>query len=171
MATVLDAPQVPKVTKPLEYLSITHSRAQTAWAILMVAAIGFVVAGSYAVYRGIDARDQVRNQLVSEQITTPDDASIPGVLVQDDVTAMAQADVIQKHALEATGGKTYAQLDREDPARQTAFNASTLRTSLMSAVLAWNVANLVIGFGAFAAAIGVLIVVGLFLIRPTPHIS
>lgn len=153
----------------MEFLGLTHTRARTAWAILMIAAIGFVAAGSYAVYRGFDARDQVREQLVGEQITTPDDASIPGVLVNDDVTAMAQADVIQKHALEATEGKTYAQLDREDPARETAFRASTLRTSLMSAALAWNVANLVIGFGAFAAAIGILIVVGLFLIRPTPY--
>ena len=55
-------------------------------------------------------------------------------------TAYAEAEVINKHALEATGGKTYAELDREDPARQTAMQASFLRASLFTSVVAFGVA-------------------------------
>jgi hypothetical protein len=141
-------------------------RVRAAFYILFAAAIGFVAAGSYTVVRGWDARGEVHDQLVAQRITTPEDASIRNAPVDDAATAKAQADVIQKHALEATGGKTYAQMDREDPARQTAFTASALRTSLMAAVLAWETANLAMGFGAFVAGIGLLLVVTLLLLRP-----
>jgi hypothetical protein len=86
--------------------------------------------------------------------------------VDDAATAQSQADVIQKHALEATGGKTYAQMERTDPARATALAASGLRTSLLSAVLAFNVATFAMGFGAFVAATGLLIGLVLMLLRP-----
>lgn len=141
-------------------------RVRVAWYVLLVASAGFVAAGSYTVVRGWDARNQVRDQLLEQQIVTPEDASIPNAPVDDAATAMAQADIIQKHALAATGGKTYAEMDREDPARQTAFTASALRTSLLSAVLAFNVANLAMGFGLFVAGIGMLLGFVLILLRP-----
>ena len=65
------------------------------------------------------------------------------------------ADIIDKHALEATGGKTYSEMDREDPARATAFQASALRTSLYTSVMAFNVGDLVIGLGALIAVLGI----------------
>jgi hypothetical protein len=131
------------------------------------AAAAFFVAGPYMVYRGFDARAEVTAQLEAEHITTPDDASRPNVAVVDGPTAMVQADVIQHHALEATGGKAYAQLDREDPARATAFQASALRGALMSSALAWEVANLVIGLGVLVFGLGVvLLAVGLVVRKP-----
>ncbi|HJR93514.1 MAG TPA: aromatic ring-opening dioxygenase LigA, partial [Acidimicrobiia bacterium] len=57
----------------------------------------------------------VSTTLADQQITTPEDACLPGRLVADPFTAYCQAKVIEKHTLESTGGLTYAQLDREDP--------------------------------------------------------
>lgn len=131
------------------------------------AAAAFFVAGPYMVYRGFDARDQVATQLKAEHIVTPEDASKPNIAVVDGPSAMVQADIINKHALESTGGKTYAQMDREDPGRQVAFNASALRSALMSSALAWEVANLVIGLGALVTFLGfILLAVGLVIRKP-----
>ena len=137
-------------------------------AIVTLSAAGaFFVAGPYMVYRGWDARQQVRTELLQERITTPDDAGIPNARVDDDVTAISQAEIIQKHALEATKGKTYAEMDREDPARQVAFSASALRTALYSSALAWNVANLVMGLGALVFVLGIVLLgVGLVIRKP-----
>ena len=67
------------------------------------------------------------------------------------------ADIIEHHALAATGGKTYSELDREDPTRAVAFQASALRTSLYTSVMAFNVGDLVIGLGALIAVLGLAI--------------
>jgi hypothetical protein len=135
--------------------------------ITLGAAAAFFVAGPYMVYRGVDARHEVTAQLKAEHIVTPDDASRPNVAVVDGPTAMVQADIINKHALETTKGKAYAQLDREDPARATAFQASALRGALMSSALAWEVANLVIGLGVLVFALGlVCLTVGLVIRKP-----
>jgi len=135
--------------------------------VTLGAAAAFTVAGPYMVYRGLDAKDQVRTELLAERITTPDDASIPNARVDDPATAISQAEVIQKHALESTKGKTYSEMERTDPARAVAFQASALRTSLYASALAWNVANLVIGLGVFVFALGlVLLTVGLVVRKP-----
>ena len=90
----------------------------------------------------------VQDQLSDARITVAEDADM---LAGDDVngpfSAYAQAQIIDKHALEATGGKTYAELDREDPLRETAMSASFLRASLFTSVVAFGVAALAIGLG------------------------
>ena len=70
------------------------------------------------------------------------------------LTAYAEAEVINKHALEATGGKTYAELDREDPERTTAMQASFLRASLFTSVVAFGVAALATVLGIVLVLIG-----------------
>lgn len=124
---------------------------------LMVLGLVFVIAGGYAVSRGFDAKDQVRTELIEQHITTPEDAAIPNARVDDPATAKAMADIIEKHALEATGGKTYAEMDRNDPNRATAFQAAALRTSLYTSVLAFNVADLVVGLGLMIAVTGLAV--------------
>jgi hypothetical protein len=62
--------------------------------------------------------------------------------------------VIKKHALEAGGGLTYAELDREDPARETVMDASFLRASLFTSVVAFGVATLLVGLGLLVMLIG-----------------
>ena len=124
---------------------------------LILLGIVFVIAGGYTTYRGFDAKDLVRQELLAQRITTPEDASIPNAPVQDAATAKSMADIIDVHAQKATGGKTYSELDRQDPTRATAFQASALRTSLYTSVMAFNVGDLVIGLGLMIAVLGVAI--------------
>ena len=124
---------------------------------LIILGVVFLGAGGYTAYRGFDAKDMVRQELIAQNITTPDDASIPGVRVDSPATAKSMADIIDKHALETTGGKTYSEMDREDPKRAVAFQASALRTSLYTSVMAFNVGDLVIGLGALIAVLGLAI--------------
>ena len=57
--------------------------------------------------------------------------------------------MIQTHAMETSGGKTYAELDREDnPSARRVMTASFLRASLFTSVVSFGVALM-------AAAIGV----------------
>ena len=151
--------------------------------LLMAVGVAFLVAGGYATYRGFDARDQVRDELVAQNITTPEDASIPNTLVDDVATARSMAEIIDTHALESTGGLTYSEMGRfatpdGDPAgtsnedealigsdgrpvpnnlRNTAFQAAALRTSLYSSVMAFEVSTLVVGIGALLVVLGVAV--------------
>jgi len=124
------------------------------WVVPIVLGIAFIGGGLYMVSEGRDAKDEVRDAVIAENIVTPEDAAIPSVQVRDAATAKAQADIIEEHYLKLTGGKTYAELDREDPNRETAFRAATLRTSLNLAVMGFKVSDLVIGMGFFMVAIG-----------------
>ena len=150
---------------------------------LMLLGVVFLGAGVYTVTRGFDARDQVRSELVAQNIVTPDDASIPGAQVNSIATAKSMADIIDKHALDSTGGLTYSEMGRfavesGDPAgtndpeaalkgadgkpapnglRNTAFQASALRTSLYSSVMAFEVANLVTGLGLMIVVLGLAV--------------
>ncbi len=114
-------------------------------------------AGGYTANRGFEAKDMVRDELIAQKITTPEDAAIPNARVDSPATAKAMADIIDEHARKATGGKTYSEMDREDPKRAVAFQASALRTSLYTSVMAFNVGDLVIGLGALIAVLGVAI--------------
>ena len=97
----------------------------------------------------------VSDQLAAENITVSEDAArFAGQDVTGPFTAYAEAEVINKHALEATGGKTYAELDREDPARQTAMQASFLRASLFTSVVAFGVAAMATVLGIVMVLIG-----------------
>src|SRR5262249_14752711 len=69
-------------------------------------------------------------------------------------TAYAQANVIRKHALEASGGKTYAQLPQDDPKRDTVMTASFLRASLFTSVVSFGVAFFAFGMGILMILIG-----------------
>ena len=124
---------------------------------LIVLGVIFAGAGVYTIYRGLDARDQVKSELVAQNIVTPEDARIPNVQVKDIPTARAMADIINEHALAATGGKTYSEMDRDDPARGTALNAANLRTSLYTSIMAFEISTLVMGLGLMILVMGVAI--------------
>jgi len=150
---------------------------------LVVLGVVFLAAGVYTVGRGFDAKDQIRTELVAQNITTPEDASIPGVQVDSIATAKSMAAIIDKHALDSTQGLTYAEMGRfmtpdgnpagtsnpdeavkgadgnplPNPLRNVAFQAATLRTSLYSSVMAFEVANLVTGLGALIVVLGLAV--------------
>jgi hypothetical protein len=109
--------------------------------IVAVVGAGMIVAGAVTYYA-------VHSELADEKITVSDDADfLAGDKVDGPFSAYAQAEVIQKHALKATGGKTYAELAPDDPLRQTAMQASFLRASLFTSVVAFGVAAMAMGLG------------------------
>jgi hypothetical protein len=127
---------------------------------IRVLSILIIIAGVVLIAAGTVTWFVVRDQLAAEKITVSDDADfLAGEPVEGPFTAYAQAEVINDHALEASGGLTYAQLDRDDPTRETVMTASFLRASLFTSVVAFGVAF-------FAAGIGVLmILIGWALLR------
>jgi hypothetical protein len=104
------------------------------------------------VAQGISVRNEIRDELRDEQIKTSQDASIPGVLVEDAETARAQANVIKEHTLGTWG--PYSQLPREDPRRAQFVDGVALRTALNMAVMGFGVTQLVIGAGALVLVAG-----------------
>jgi hypothetical protein len=134
---------------------------KVAWVLALLAGVALVVAGPVMFVKGVDGKSQVRANLKQEHIVTPADASIPNKPVVDAATAQAQADVIWKHMMESSGGRAYADIHRDAPAKDLAIRATlaqgdALRGSLLSAVLAWNIANLVMGLGALFTGLGVV---------------
>ncbi len=114
-----------------------------------------MIAGIVLILAGIGTWVVISNQLDAENITVSEDANMfGGQQVKGPFTAYAQAEVINKHALEATGGKTYAELEQDDPLRTTAMNASFLRASLFTSVVAYGVAFFAAGMGLLWLLLG-----------------
>ena len=150
---------------------------------LIALGLVFMVASVYTIGRGFDAKDQIRDELVAQNITTPEDASIPNVQVNSVRTAQSMADIIDHHATESTGGLTYSEMGRymvetgdpagtndeaeavvgadgrpvANPLRNVAFQAATLRTSLYTSIMAFNVADLVLGLGLMIGVLGLAV--------------
>lgn len=121
------------------------------WISIVVMVIGAIMVIAGAVTYGT-----VSSTLANEKIVVAEDAScMAGQDVTGPFQAYCQADIIAHHALEATGGKTYAELDREDPLRATAMNGSFLRASLFTSVVAFGVAAMAVGIGIVFILVGV----------------
>src|SRR4029077_4179367 len=117
-----------------------------------------VGAGAVLIVAGVGTWFAVQSQLSDEHITVSEDADhFGGDKVDGPLTAYAQADVIQKHALEAGNGKSYAQLDQKDPARDTVMTASFLRASLFTSVVSFGVAVFAFGMGLLMILIGYIL--------------
>ncbi|HEY0215660.1 MAG TPA: aromatic ring-opening dioxygenase LigA, partial [Cellulomonas sp.] len=113
------------------------------------------VAGLVLIIAGGITYGMVSSKLAEQNITVSEDAAnFGGSEVTSPWTAFAQADIIEHHALKATGGKTYAELEQDDPLRETAMTASFLRGSLFTSVVAFGVAALVMGLGVLFILVG-----------------
>ena len=150
----------------------------------VVASVVLIAFGVGTIYTGIDGRDQVRSDLAREQIVGTPDSTIPNQLVDTGSEAQAFARVMRKHTLEATGGKTYAQMPRyltasgkgtddeaaaaKDPktgepvanqARNIWVTSTALSTALNTAYFAESVATfaIVMGVALLLSGIGFLI--------------
>ncbi|MEK7595148.1 MAG: hypothetical protein AAB443_00950 [Patescibacteria group bacterium] len=113
-----------------------------------------------------------------ENITTPEDASIPNTPVRGPLTLKAQADIIRIHALRIAGGKTYAEMPRQIPkldekgnsvlddkgnpvmtantTRDIWVTATTLRTALHLAILTYAFSGFTLLFGLISIWTGVI---------------
>jgi hypothetical protein len=150
----------------------------------LVASIVLIAFGVGAIYTGVDGRDRVQSDLAQEQIVGTPDSTIPGQKVDTGSEAQAFAATIRKHTLEATGGQTYAQMERfidengkptndenaaaKDPrsgepvanqARNIWVTSTALQTALNTAYFAEGVATfaIVMGFAMLLSGIGFLI--------------
>ncbi|MEV0968253.1 hypothetical protein [Microtetraspora glauca] len=157
-------------------------------AATLVGAVGVatVTAGAVMTARGLQGRGQIRDELIRQKITFPDEG-LPAELgahvgrrVENGPQARAFADMIGGNVLRATEGRTYAEVSAELHAaggkddeltalRETAFMGETLRASLMTAYQAWEVTSLTVGLGAVLMSTGAAFVtVGAVLASPRP---
>ena len=146
----------------------------------IAASIVLILFGVSAVVVGFAARDTVRTDLAREQIVGTPDSSIPGQKVDTGSEAHAFAAVMRKHTLEATGGQTYAQMDRfldasgkptsdeakaatdpktgepaENPARNIWISSTAFQTALNTAYFAESITTFVMAIGGALLLIGI----------------
>jgi hypothetical protein len=120
-----------------------------------LASIASIVLGALLIIASIGTYAMVSNTLSDQRITTPDDAvCMADRDVTGPFTAYCQAMTIDRNVLETTDGMRYAELDREDPLRGVAQNASFLQASLFTSVLAFGVAAMAFGMGVLFVLIG-----------------
>jgi hypothetical protein len=122
---------------------------------LRLLAILVLVGGVILSIAGVLTWILVTDQLSDEKITVSEDAdNFAGDKVDGPLTAFAQAEVINDHALEETDGLTYAQLEQDDPRRDTVMTASFLRASLFTSVVSFGVAAFAFGLGILLVLVG-----------------
>jgi hypothetical protein len=148
----------------------------------IVASIVLIAFGVGALITGVNGRAEVRDNLKAEQIVgTPDMAkSVANKQVTTGAQAKAFAEGMRKHALEATGGQTYAQMGRyldkagkptndekaaavdpktrkpvENGARNLWVTETALSTALNTAFFAESVATFAIVMGAALLLVGI----------------
>lgn len=120
-----------------------------------IASIGSILLGVLLVIGGAATWLLVSGTLEDQRIVVPEDGGrYAGETVNGPLTAYAQAQVIEDHTLETTEGLTYAELERDDPRRDTAMNSSFLQASLFTSILAFGVSAMAIGMGVLFVLIG-----------------
>jgi hypothetical protein len=160
----------------------------------IAASIVLIAFGIGATVIGIGGRDRVRTELAREQIVGTPDSTIPNQLVNTGSEAQAFAKVMRHHTLEATGGKTYAQMPQyltasgkgtgdkaaaakdpktgapvSNPARTIWVTETALTTALNTAYFAESMATFVIamGFALLLTGIGFLVLTLRLLRQPS----
>ena len=163
----------------------------------VAASVVLVAFGIGALVMGISGRADVRDNIKREQIVgTPDMKGIGDKKIETGSQAKKFADGIRRHTLEATGGKTYAEMPRymgkdgkptddekaaavdaqsgepqSNPQREIWVTSTALSTALNTSYFAENVANFAIVMGVALLLIGIgFLVVTVRLLRtdPTP---
>jgi ABC-type sugar transport system permease subunit len=119
------------------------------------ASIISIVVGIMLGLAGLVTWGVITTRLSEQKIVVSEDADcLAGWEVRDPFSAYCQAQVIDKHTKEITGGKTYAQLDQEDPNRAVAADSAFLQASLFTSVVAFGVAAMALVVGITLAQIG-----------------
>jgi hypothetical protein len=154
----------------------------------VAASIALILFGIGSLFSGLDGRSDVRDTIKREQIVgTPDMEGIADKKIETGSDARKFADGIRKHTLEATGGKTYAQMPRymgkdgkptndekaaaispesgksaDNPERQIWVTSTALSTALNTSFFAENVANfaIVMGIALLLIGVGFLVMTG-----------
>lgn len=122
--------------------------------LLKISSVLAIVAGIVLVVGGIWGICFTYKNIAQEKIVTPADASIPEKPVRGPLTLKAQADIIREHVLKMTGGKTYAEMPREDANRNLWITATTLTSALNLGILTYVFSGLIILFGCISVWTG-----------------
>ena len=145
--------------------------------LLLVSSYLAFAAGLVLVVGALWAISFTYTNVARENITTPDDASIPGAPVRGPFTLIAQADIIRTHMLRTSGGKTFAEMPRQIPkvdesgnpvlgedgkpvmvantARDLWLTATTLITALNLGIITYAFSGFVLLFGLVSLWTGV----------------
>ncbi len=115
-----------------------------------------IVAGVVLVAGGIWGICFTYKNIAQEKIVTPADSSIPEKPVRGPLTLKAQTDIIREHALKITGGKTYAEMSREDTNRPLWITVTTLTTALNLGILTYVFSGLILLFGCISIWTGIV---------------
>src|SRR3990167_310466 len=146
--------------------------------MLLVSSFVAIIVGLALVGGGVWGIAFTYTNVARENITTPDDASIPDVPVRGPFTLKAQADIIRTHTLRMTEGKTFAEMSRQIPkldvdgkpilgedgkpvmtantARDIWITATTLITALNLGIFAYAFASLTLLIGLFSISTGII---------------
>jgi hypothetical protein len=111
--------------------------------------------GVVEVLIGAAAWVMVSKRLADEKIVVPGSARwFPNRTVRDPLTALEEAEVVRGITLKATGGRTYGEMAADDPKARMALDASLIRSSLFTAILAFGIAAMQIALGLVFVATG-----------------
>ncbi len=91
--------------------------------LLNVSSVVIIVVGIIMIGGGLWGMCFTYRNVNAEKIVTPKDAAIAEAPVRGPLTLKVQADVIRKHVLETTGGKTFAEMPRTIPKLDADGNA------------------------------------------------
>ena len=163
----------------------------------IVASVVLVAFGVASIVTGFNGRERVSDDLAREHIVGTPDSEIPGQLVDSGKEAEDFAAVIRKHTLEATDGRTYAQMGRfidkngketddeklaakdpktgqpqENEARNIWVTSTGFTTAMNTAYFAERVSTfaIVMGFALLLTGIG-LLVLTLRVLRGRPDVG
>jgi hypothetical protein len=141
-----------------------------AFLVLGTLGLGVVMlaSGIYMMVSGMHARSDVKDGITQENLVVPDPhilltypgahapdgVEVPTVVIDTASEAEAQAQVIRTHVLGITDGKTYSEMARDDPNRDTYLNALTLESALHQAQIGFETTRLVTGLGLLIAVLG-----------------
>ena len=142
------------------------------WGVVLLG-LAFILGGLVMAYQGWHTRQEVTQDLLNEKLEVEDPATlltypdarapegveVPTVTIDAAQEAHDQSMVIRTHTLASTGGKTYSEMDREDPGRALYITSLTLQNSLHQAHLGLEITKLVIGMGVAFTGLGLGILV------------
>lgn len=146
-----------------------------------LAAAVLIVLGIAVIVVGVVGRSYVQDQLQKEKIVGSDDmtpegikpgiqkaglqdvsipsCSVAGEKVDTGKEAKCFADYMRIHTLEATGGKTYAEMPQDSPQRDIWVTETALTTALYTSYFAENVAlfSIIVGIVMLLVGIGFVV--------------
>ncbi len=146
--------------------------------ILGFTSVFAMLAGVFMILAGLWGIVFTYNNVARENITTPDDASIPSSPVRGPLTLHSQAEIIREHVLHTTDGKMYSEMPQKiakldqagnaildengepvmvsNDARSIWITATTLITALHLGIITYVFSGLIVLLGLISIWTGII---------------